>query len=76
MTQITDPCHPETVRVAASHQATPAQVSLAWLIGRPGLTAPIASATSVEQLHELLGAVKLTLAPDEIALLDQASAAS
>jgi aryl-alcohol dehydrogenase-like predicted oxidoreductase len=63
-------------RVAASHQATPAQVSLAWLIGRPGLTAPIASATSVEQLHELLGAVKLTLAPEEIALLDQASAAS
>jgi aryl-alcohol dehydrogenase-like predicted oxidoreductase len=63
-------------RVAASHQATPAQVALAWLIARPGLTAPIASATSVEQLHELLGAVKLTLAPDEIALLDQASATS
>jgi aryl-alcohol dehydrogenase-like predicted oxidoreductase len=62
-------------RVAASHQATPAQVALAWLIARPGLTAPIASATSVEQLYELLGAVKLTLAPDEIALLDQASAA-
>jgi aryl-alcohol dehydrogenase-like predicted oxidoreductase len=61
-------------RVAASHRATPAQVALAWLIARPGLTAPIASATSVEQLHELLGAVKLALAPDEIAQLDQASA--
>jgi aryl-alcohol dehydrogenase-like predicted oxidoreductase len=61
-------------RVAAGHRATPAQVALAWLIARPGLTAPIASATSVAQLHELLDAVKLTLAPDEIAQLDQASA--
>ena len=63
-------------RVAAGHQATPAQVALAWLIARPGLTAPIASATSVEQLHELLGAVKLALAPEEIAMLDRASAES
>lgn len=62
-------------RVAASHRATPAQVALAWLIAHPGLTAPIASATSIEQLHELLGAVELTLAPDEIGLLDQSSAA-
>ncbi|SEJ23708.1 aldo/keto reductase [Frateuria terrea] len=61
-------------RVAASHQATPVQIALAWLIARPGLTAPIASATSIEQLQELLGAVKLALSPDEIALLDQASA--
>jgi aryl-alcohol dehydrogenase-like predicted oxidoreductase len=63
-------------RVAAGHRATPAQVALAWLIARPGLTAPIASATSVEQLHELLGAVKLTLAPEEIARLDQAGTGS
>ena len=61
-------------RVAVGHHATPAQVALAWLIARPGLTAPIASATSIEQLEELLGAVKLALAPDEIALLDGASA--
>jgi len=61
-------------RVAASQQATPAQVALAWLMARPGITAPIASATSVEQLHELMDAVRLTLAPDEIAALDQASA--
>lgn len=60
--------------IAAAHQATPAQVALAWLIARPGLTAPIASATSVEQLHELLGANTLQLSRDEIALLDQASA--
>jgi aryl-alcohol dehydrogenase-like predicted oxidoreductase len=60
--------------VAAAHRATPAQVALAWLIARPGLTAPIASATSLEQLHELLGAVRLALTPDEIARLDLASA--
>jgi aryl-alcohol dehydrogenase-like predicted oxidoreductase len=61
-------------QVAASHRATPAQVALAWLIARPGLTAPIASATSVAQLHELLGAVRLSLAPEEVAQLDLASA--
>lgn len=60
--------------IAATHQATPSQVSLAWLIARPGITAPIASATSVEQLHELFGATKLSLTPDEIAALNNASA--
>ncbi|MFC5741437.1 aldo/keto reductase [Dyella tabacisoli] len=60
--------------VAASHHATPAQIALAWLMARPGLTAPIASATSVEQWHELLGAAQLQLRADEIARLDQASA--
>jgi aryl-alcohol dehydrogenase-like predicted oxidoreductase len=60
--------------VAASHHATPAQVALAWLIARPGLTAPIVSATSVEQLRELLGATSLQLSHDEIAQLDLASA--
>lgn len=60
--------------VAKAHDATPAQVALAWLIARPSVTAPIASATSIPQLEELFGAVKLSLAKDEIALLDQASA--
>ncbi len=60
--------------VAAAHRATPAQVALAWLIARPALTAPIASATSVGQLHELLGATSLQLSPDEIAQLDLVSA--
>lgn len=60
--------------VAAAHHATPAQVALAWLMARPGLTAPIVSATSVEQLHELLGATSLQLNHDEIAQLDLASA--
>ena len=42
--------------VALEHEATPAQVTLAWLMARPGLTAPIASATSIDQLQELVGA--------------------
>ena len=60
--------------VAAEQGATTAQIALAWLIARPGLTAPIASATSVEQLNELLGAAKLQLTANQIAALDLASA--
>jgi aryl-alcohol dehydrogenase-like predicted oxidoreductase len=60
--------------VAAARRATPAQVALAWLIARPGVTAPIVSATSVEQLQELLGATSLALSDNEIAQLDLASA--
>ncbi|HEX5307047.1 MAG TPA: aldo/keto reductase [Dyella sp.] len=60
--------------VAADHGATPAQIALAWLMARPGLTAPIASATSVAQLHELLGAAQLVLTPEQVAALDLASA--
>jgi aryl-alcohol dehydrogenase-like predicted oxidoreductase len=61
--------------VAAAHSASPAQVALAWVMARPGISAPIASATSVEQLRELMGATSLQLDKDEIAQLDRASAA-
>lgn len=61
-------------KIAAAHRAKPAQVALAWLIARPGITAPIASATSVEQLHEWAGAATLELKDDEIAALNTASA--
>jgi len=61
-------------QVAAAHSATPAQVALAWLIARPGVTAPIVSATSVEQLKDVLGAATLELSAGEIAQLDVASA--
>ncbi|MDE2280023.1 MAG: aldo/keto reductase [Xanthomonadaceae bacterium] len=62
--------------VAAAHGgATPAQVALAWLIARPGITAPIASATSVAQVEEIMGALSLALRGEEIAALDDASAA-
>jgi aryl-alcohol dehydrogenase-like predicted oxidoreductase len=60
--------------VAAEHRATPGQVALAWLMARPGLTAPIASATNLKQLEALIGATRLTLAPGTIAHLDRASA--
>lgn len=60
--------------VAAGHKASPAQVALAWLIARPGITAPIVSATSVQQLQEVLHAAQLTLSVQEIAQLDGASA--
>ena len=60
--------------IAAAHKATTAQIALAWLMARPGITAPIASATSVDQLQELIGAVNLTLSSNEIAALDSASA--
>ena len=54
--------------------ATPAQVALAWQMARPGITAPIASATGVAQLQELLGAARLRLSPAQVARLDGASA--
>jgi aryl-alcohol dehydrogenase-like predicted oxidoreductase len=60
--------------VAGRHKATPAQVALAWQIARPGITAPIASATSPEQLAELVKAMTLKLTADDIAALDSASA--
>jgi aryl-alcohol dehydrogenase-like predicted oxidoreductase len=59
--------------VAAASAATPAQVALAWLAGR-GVTAPIASATSVPQLRELLGATRLRLDRSMMDSLDAASA--
>ncbi len=61
-------------QVAAEHGCSPAAVSLAWLLTRPGLTAPIASARTVEQLADLVQLATLTLSADEIAALDAASA--
>jgi aryl-alcohol dehydrogenase-like predicted oxidoreductase len=60
--------------VAARHNATPAQVSLAWLIAQPLVTAPIVSATSLEQLQDILKAPSLTLSAEDLAELDRASA--
>jgi aryl-alcohol dehydrogenase-like predicted oxidoreductase len=60
--------------VAARHDSTPARVALAWLIARPSVTAPIASATSLEQLDDLAEAVRLELDASSIELLNRASA--
>jgi aryl-alcohol dehydrogenase-like predicted oxidoreductase len=60
-------------KVAARLGVTPAQVALSWLAHRPGITAPIASATSVAQLQELVAGVELQLDADARAALDAAS---
>ncbi len=60
--------------VAAQQGATPAQVALAWQMAQPGITAPIASATRLNQLEELMGAARLSLDGAALAHLSQASA--
>ena len=60
--------------VARRHNSKPAQVALAWLMVRPSITAPIASATSLEQLKDLVAATRLKLDADSIELLNSASA--
>lgn len=62
-------------QVAAATGATLAQIALAWLMTRKTIAAPIASATSLEQFEETLGALTLTLSPQHLAALDAASAA-
>ena len=60
-------------QVAKEHGSTPAKVSLAWLMARPSITAPIASATNLEQLNDLIDSTRLELNHESIKLLDQAS---
>ena len=60
--------------VAAARGAAPAEVALAWVMAQPGVTAPIASATSVEQVESLIRSVSLSLSKEEIAALTEASA--
>jgi len=60
-------------QVAGQYHSFPAVVSLAWLIARPGVTAPIASATSLDQLADLIEATELELDPSSIELLNAAS---
>lgn len=60
--------------IAAETGATQGQIALAWLAAQPGVTAPIASATSLEQLEELLGVLTLDLSPAQLERLTQASA--
>lgn len=60
-------------QVAAAHQTTLAAVAVAWLLTRPHVVAPIASARTTAQLAEILPAVKLKLTPEETALLSSAA---
>jgi len=59
--------------VAKRYDAKPGQIALAWLIARPSVTAPIASATTLEQLAELVEAAEIDLDPDSIQKIDEAS---
>jgi aryl-alcohol dehydrogenase-like predicted oxidoreductase len=61
-------------QVAKQTNSTPTSVALAWLLARPSITAPIASATSVEQLDALIAATRLKLDSAAIEVLDRASA--
>jgi len=60
--------------VSARIGATPPRVALAWLMARPGVTAAIASATSLEQFEELAAAMRVSLDADSVRRLDEASA--
>ena len=60
-------------QAAQQCNATPAETALAWLIAQPTITAPIASATTLEQLNQLIAATALELDPSSMALLNQAS---
>jgi aryl-alcohol dehydrogenase-like predicted oxidoreductase len=59
--------------VRRRHKASAASVALAWQIARPSITAPIASATTVDQLNELIAATQLSLDPAAIEQLNAAS---
>ncbi|HRE44899.1 MAG TPA: aldo/keto reductase [Terricaulis sp.] len=59
--------------VSAKTGASLPQIALAWLMAKPGVAAPIASATSVGQLKELMGALEVSLSPEDVAALDAAS---
>jgi aryl-alcohol dehydrogenase-like predicted oxidoreductase len=61
---------------AGEYASTPAAVSLAWLMAKPSITAPIASATSVAHIRDLAAAVALELGDDAMKTLDKASAGS
>ncbi|MGR4889854.1 aldo/keto reductase [Sphingopyxis sp. LARHCG72] len=58
--------------IAAETGATLSQIALAWVAAQPGVTAPIASATTVEQLDELIGSLDLALSDEQLAALSVA----
>jgi aryl-alcohol dehydrogenase-like predicted oxidoreductase len=60
--------------VGRRRRASPASIALAWQIARPSVTAPIASATTVDQLKELIAATRLQLDAGDIEQLNAASA--
>jgi aryl-alcohol dehydrogenase-like predicted oxidoreductase len=61
-------------KIADEIGASPAQVALAWLLGRPGVAAPVLGARTTAQLEDNLGALEVALSTDQVARLDQSSA--
>lgn len=59
------------VKVAQARGVAPAQVALAWLLGKPGVTAPIVGATKLEHLDDAIAAEQLSLSAEEIAQLEE-----
>jgi hypothetical protein len=62
--------------IAAETGATQGQIALAWVAAQPGVAGPIASARTLDQLEELIGAMELQLTPAQLGRLDEVSAAS
>lgn len=60
-------------KISEKHQATQAEIALAWLMARKEVTAPIASATTIPQLKSLVHALQINLTPDDMTVLDQVS---
>jgi len=61
----------QLVEVARSRELSPATVALAWLLGKPGVTAPIIGATKLSHLDDAIAAASVSLSPDEVKLLEQ-----
>jgi aryl-alcohol dehydrogenase-like predicted oxidoreductase len=61
----------QVLEVARSRDLPPAQIALAWLLHKPGVTSPIIGATKLSHLEDAIGASQVTLSPDEIKLLEQ-----
>ena len=59
------------VEVAGRLGCRPAQVALAWLLGKPGVSAPIVGATKMQHLEDAVAAVDLVLSPEDVALLEE-----
>ena len=57
-------------QIAEQKQATPAQIALAWLLGKPGITAPVVVVSKLAQLDELVAATQITLEPQDVAYLE------
>lgn len=59
------------VEIAARKGVKPIQVALAWILAKPGVTAPIVSATKIDQLDQLVEGLSVTLSPEEVAALEE-----